>query len=296
MCYIDCEVSVPNEEDLAALVKGISSLEREGVIQNHTSIANPYRQSFSSKDEDIMKRVLNPGMQGSYATNEDMTALQREQGWGYWRAYFAIYGASAKVTDAHWSTVQERLGVIPGVTFKGQRHESKDGGRLNASQMPKGEIPHNGFPRIDAKDFVNVRGFGGGHLAFAPLFPPGGAELQEWFTKALSTVEKAKFDLFSDFHVFGRYVIGIVLIVYAPAEGARAKTLMEELLRDGKEKFGISEYRTHIDYMDEVQSHFDFGNGSLDRLITVIKQSLDPNGILSPGKSGIWARPRETRI
>lgn len=85
-----------------------------------------------------------------------------------------------------------------------------------------------------------------------------------------------------------RYVIAILLVVYGPNEGPRARVMFEQLLEDGRENAGVSEYRAHIDYMDEVRSHFNFNNGALNRLVDTIKNTLDPNGILSQGKSGIW--------
>ena len=42
--------------------------------------------------------------------------------------------------------------------------------------------------------------------------------------------------------------------------------------------------------MDLVAEQYDFHGGSQRRLNETIKDALDPNGILSPGKQGIWPR------
>ncbi|KAK0622566.1 hypothetical protein B0T14DRAFT_426594, partial [Immersiella caudata] len=55
---------------------------------------------------------------------------------------------------------------------------------------------------------------------------------------------------------------------------------------------GYGEYRAHIDHMDLVADQYDYGandegaNGvpTLMRMNQRIKDVLDPNGILSPGK------------
>jgi 4-cresol dehydrogenase (hydroxylating) len=45
--------------------------------------------------------------------------------------------------------------------------------------------------------------------------------------------------------------------------------------------------------MDLAASQYDFNDHALMRLSTTIKDALDPNGILSPGKQGIWPKGRK---
>jgi 4-cresol dehydrogenase (hydroxylating) len=55
-------------------------------------------------------------------------------------------------------------------------------------------------------------------------------------------------------------------------------------------KLGYGEYRSHIDFMDIVAEQYDFNNHAQRRFAETIKDAVDPNGILSPGKQGIWPR------
>jgi hypothetical protein len=70
-------------------------------------------------------------------------------------------------------------------------------------------------------------------------------------------------------------------------EGARA--LFKTLIADSA-KEGYAEYRTHIGFMDDVAETFDFNHHVMMRLNETVKDALDPNGILAPGKNGIWPR------
>jgi FAD/FMN-containing dehydrogenase len=79
------------------------------------------------------------------------------------------------------------------------------------------------------------------------------------------------------------------------AERHNANKLFVELVHLAR-KHGYSEYRAHIDYMDLVAEQFDFNGGSLMTLNERVKDALDPNGILSPGKQGIWPKGQRARV
>lgn len=51
---------------------------------------------------------------------------------------------------------------------------------------------------------------------------------------------------------------------------------------------GYGEYRTHLCFMDQIASVYNWGDGASLKFNEKLKDSLDPNGILAPGKSGIW--------
>ena len=53
---------------------------------------------------------------------------------------------------------------------------------------------------------------------------------------------------------------------------------------------GFGEYRAHLDFMDLAASHYDFNDHAYLRFVERIKDAVDPQGILSPGKQGIWPR------
>ena len=53
---------------------------------------------------------------------------------------------------------------------------------------------------------------------------------------------------------------------------------------------GWGEYRTSPVFQDQVMQAYSFNDNALLRFHETIKDALDPNGIISPGRYGIWPR------
>ena len=70
---------------------------------------------------------------------------------------------------------------------------------------------------------------------------------------------------------------------------AAARRLGRTLIEDAS-KHHLAGYRAHITEMDFVAAQFAFNDHAAMRLNGVLKDALDPEGILSAGKQGIWPR------
>ena len=84
----------------------------------------------------------------------------------------------------------------------------------------------------------------------------------------------------------------MTVIVYDqtnPKERQKLDELFSLLVREAAAE-GYGEYRTHIEYMDTIAGTYNWNDSALLKMHQTIKDALDPNGILSPGKSGIWPR------
>lgn len=58
---------------------------------------------------------------------------------------------------------------------------------------------------------------------------------------------------------------------------------------------GWAEYRTPVAFMDAAMNSYSFNDHALRRLNETLKDALDPRGILSPGKNGIWPKTLRNR-
>lgn len=289
--FLDCEVSVPDEEDLPLLVSKIAHLERSAIIQNHASISNSYRQTIFAGPEE-WGPFLPYWTTGKAVPYSVLGEVQRKKGWGFWKAEFALYGTKP-MCEAAFNEVQEAFKNVPGAKLESTAHTGPDPDQpLVPSEMAALAIPHSGFPVLEPMQMMDIRGKGGAHTCFSPLFPPNGKQLHQWYLRSKKFVEDAGIDYFSDFHVYGRYVIAIIVLIYGPGTGPRIDRLYKDLMDDAA-KESISEYRTHIDYMDEIASHYNWNDGAQRRFLQNIKDITDPKGVLNQGKSGIWNAGRK---
>lgn len=285
--YASVEVNVPREEDLVALVGTLSDLMRRSIILNSPSVANIFRIALASKVPDVHAKLAEYMKPGSYVPYDVLEEIREDQNWGFWRAYFSLYG-SIEMLPALKQTVQRAFSTVPGVQISWREFPGSPGKAITAADIKEEEIPHSGIPTLAPLGLMDSRGEkGGGHTCFSPIIPPSGRELYRWYLTAKQRTIDAKFDFFADFHVYPRYVVGIELNIYTLREEEAAHVLYRKLLRDASEQ-GYLEYRTHVRYMDDVASKLDFNDGAYARFTGLLKDSLDPNGVLSLGKSGIW--------
>jgi 4-cresol dehydrogenase (hydroxylating) len=74
-----------------------------------------------------------------------------------------------------------------------------------------------------------------------------------------------------------------------PAENKKMRENYRSLIKIAAAN-GWGEYRTATAFMDHVMDQLSFNNHALRRYHETIKDAVDPNGILAPGKSGIWPK------
>ncbi|CAK7215106.1 hypothetical protein SBRCBS47491_002369 [Sporothrix bragantina] len=284
--FCSVTVSVSEEADLVSLVDKLGDLMRRRIITNSPSVSNVFRQLVVCPDPEVVAETKKLVAQDKAVPYETLEALRKRFGWGFWKADFALYG-TPEIVHAQLQAVQRAFAPLAGARVVSKFFASSPAGALSARDIGPEEIPHAGMPTLAPLMMMNSRGVGCGHISFSPLIPPCGRDMYEWYLAAKAMTSAARFDFFADFHVYPRYIIAINLVVFADAERDRVHGLFRQLLDDGEAR-GYSEYRTHVSFMDEVAKHFDFNNGALRRFVGSIKDMVDPNHILSPGKSGIW--------
>jgi 4-cresol dehydrogenase (hydroxylating) len=139
---------------------------------------------------------------------------------------------------------------------------------------------------------LNWVGDEGAHLGFSPISPMTGAHALRQSNMVRATADRYGFDYGVAFSMLGRRLNQVFMIVFDRTdanETARAREMFEVLVKEGAEA-GYAEYRTHLAYMDLVADQYAFNDHAQRRFNDRLKDLLDPNGILSPGKQGVWPK------
>ena len=94
-----------------------------------------------------------------------------------------------------------------------------------------------------------------------------------------------------------RSFIHVTMVIFDTKDEAQARRAYEtrKLLVREAAKDGYGEYRAHLDFMDLAAEQYSFNDHAYRRFCETIKDAVDPNGILSPGRQGIWPRRCEWR-
>lgn len=51
---------------------------------------------------------------------------------------------------------------------------------------------------------------------------------------------------------------------------------------------GYGEYRTHLIFQDQVAATYGWNGQALNKFVETLKDAVDPNSIMAPGRNGIW--------
>lgn len=281
-------ISVPRHEDVHQFLDIMSTLVADFTIDTSWSLTSPL---LTSQDPEIKAAVMRSGGEPS----AELDRLGREKGLGYWgtRVYF---NGAPEVIDAKWEYVKRRVSAIPGAKFRAGNyfHFPKD--YDNVKEGMDGD--HFAKEAVDIPSLSIFTGTGAsrshGHIFFSPIIAMSGEEL----LRARKVFKKAYKDLgIEHYNQVGGWawfrcnlILLYVQAITDDAEhNAKIRKNVKHLVKVAADN-GWGEYRTAPVFMDDVMAAYSFNNHALLRYHETIKDALDPNGILAPGRSGIWPK------
>jgi 4-cresol dehydrogenase (hydroxylating) len=291
-------VMVYRYEDLFKLVDILAYFENLKVMSATTRVESPLLfgafKAPPPSPELAALRARNPG-------REEYEAFAANNNVPYWSVILRFYG-SPKLTAAHWEYAQEKFGTIAGAKFKeGDFYEFPLSDAAVNRIMDKAPL---GIPSLEAFSMGGRTPTNptpsNGHMWFSPIIPMSGEAVQECervFREAFAQwgVNPLGLPLPQLYHERTFFQIYGFPISHDAETNRKNRETFKRMIALAAEH-GWGEYRTAPAFMDACADTYSFNNHALRRLQEKLKDAVDPNGILSAGRYGIWPEHlRKTR-
>jgi (+)-pinoresinol hydroxylase len=294
--YLAGTVQVPRYNDLTALIEILDYLENTGATNGMPFFGSPLLargplgQAGPVPDPEFTALIDRAGG----PSPEDMDAYALKKGIDHWSCTVSFYGAP-KANEANWEFSKEKFSAIPGAKFT-------DSGSFKLPLTPEQQkhfnLPQFGIPSlqmfsIGARSEANPTP-GEGHIWFSPIIPRTGEAVFE----ANRVFREAAKDLGLPVPSFSLptcywnrsfiFLFGFP-ITRDVETNKKNRVAFRKIVKIAAEH-GWGEYRTAPAHQAAVMDTYSFNNHALLRFHETLKDAVDPNGILSAGRYGIWPK------
>ncbi|MGH3296365.1 MAG: FAD-binding protein [Trebonia sp.] len=285
--YAPVEVRAARESDLEPLIDTMRPLLLDGTVSNVPLLGTLTGAASMTKPRAQWHSGPGPLPAAFYET------ARAELGLGFWNLRLALYG-SAGVVDAQLAKVKDAFARgVPDAEVAARKIPGEDVSEHTVSTHP--ERVQAGIPGLLLLDSLQWWGGVGGHLDFSPVAPLVGAHARRLVSMLRPEIERAGLDFWPGTIMTPRSFYMVSPLLYDTTNEAQVKAAYDVYRRlvrlTGEAGYGL--YRGHIEFMDDIAAQYDWGDHAMLRLYGTLKDALDPDGILSPGKQGIW--PSATR-
>ncbi len=269
--------------DIEPLIELVNELDYGNVFNGMPSVLSPVLTQG------------NPMMFAAIPPEEEMDAMVHESGLPAWRFSPSFYGP-AKVIRAQWEHVVERFAErFPEATAREDQFLPMP---ITPEQMDSVQKARFGIPSLEifavgSRSPANPEP-SHGHIWFSAIIPRSGKGFVEANRVMRRECARLGIPLFMFSPAVTCWTRSFVLFAAVPVSNdvEANKRLRANVL----EVIGIcashgwGEYRCPPAFQDAVMNSYSFNANILRRVNERIKDALDPNGILSAGRYGIWPR------
>lgn len=293
--YLSGRVVMYKHADLIPFVDIMNYLENASVFSGMTLLGSPLLGNDlpgalpDPPAPELAELLATPG--GPQPAQ--LEAYCKKVGKGLWSGRFQFYGPR-EVIEAQWKYCRKRFSAIEGVSFEdGELLEMP----LSAAELERRHTVIFGVPNLRIFTLMgrteNSTGMEG-HVGFSPIIPRNGKaiyEAQKVFTEAAREFGLPLSPLNMPLTYWQRAFVYIFLfpVTRDVETNRRNREAFRKLVKICADH-GWGEYRTPVAYQDDVMETYSFNNHALRRFHERLKDAVDPNGILSAGRYGIWPK------
>ncbi len=293
--YLTGMVTVPKHNDLVPLIEILNVLENSRVTNGMSDLGSPAMGLPAGDDSKPPDAAFSALIQKAIDGDPSgLDARAASDGKPMWSCTLKFYGP-AKVLPLQWEYCREKFARIPGAKFHDGELLKMP---LTAEQKLKVHKPEFGLPSlsifsIGARNANNPNPTNG-HQWFSPIIPRSGEavfEANRIFTKAGREHGLPVPPYSIPFTFWERsflFLFGFP-VTHDVETNRRSRAGFKKLVEVAAEH-GFGEYRTAPAYQDLIMGTYSFNNNALLRFHETLKDAVDPNGILSPGRYGICRR------
>jgi 4-cresol dehydrogenase (hydroxylating) len=254
-----------------------------------TNLQSPIRFAVGADPE--LRPLL---ARGDSASIERLNAFAAQRNIPYYSNWFKFYGPE-EVVRAQWAYAKKRMSSIPGAQFvDGPFYKFPLTDEQKASLRDEQDF---GIPTLSTFSIGARSNFGPptrGHVGFSPVIPMTGEaviESQRVFEQVLQEYGRdVAVNVFPQSYHPRTFVILIMFAVQQDvAINRRTRDVFRRLVEIAA-AHGWGEYRTHTAFMDDCARAYSFNDHALLKLQETLKDAVDPNGVLSAGRYGIWPK------
>ncbi len=286
-------IRVPHHDDVIPFVRVLSSLMYSNVVDCNFTIQSPVFAAPTSAEKERLLAKSDGG------TAQEWDRYAASQGLDhFWETELHFYGPP-KIMAAKWNYVKERFATLGGASC-----DDGDTTHFPLTDEQVGTLADATFFGIPSLSVFSgmagstLTGAPGalqttGHLDASPLVPISGAALlkaQRVFSKIFHDAGLPRGLGFAMNYHWRTFIMFQGLQVTRDKEhNAKIRAAYESCAQAAADN-GWGLYRAHNAFHDKVMSLLSYNDHALGRLHETLKDALDPNGILSAGRYGIWPK------
>ncbi|RDK06264.1 FAD-binding protein [Cupriavidus lacunae] len=310
--FLEGTIYVPRYEDLHPLVELLKYAENTGLAPGTPELLSPLLgvsnktqhlvEAFYKGPPQLPKGQADLVAKAKVGYSAELAKYGADNKISYWGLSLKFYGPR-KVVAAQWEAVQELASkAIKNAAFRSgpiQTDPRKAAAEWTFYPQDAG-VPNMDFFGMGTRAGGNPNPMRG-HMWFSPVIPQsaeGILDANRVFDEAARTIPALQNVPIWNLRPFALpapfYERTFLFIVGFPITDDLAlnKSIISayRTLLDIGAKHGWGEYRCHTEFQDQAMGLYSYNNNSLLRLHEAIKDAVDPKGILSPGRYGIWPK------